>query len=80
MGESQSPVMLETMFPHAKLERETSPKKFVATNGEQNKDLGEKSIPFKTNERVQCERSSEPETLWCWMERIRTSETFGVEQ
>ena len=38
---------------HVKLERKTSPKKFVAANGEQIKDLGEKSIPFKTNERVQ---------------------------
>ena len=42
-----------TMFPHVKLERKTSPKKFVAANGEQIKVLGEKSIPFKTNERVQ---------------------------
>ena len=43
----------ETMFPHVKLESNTSPKKFVAANGEQIKDLGEKSIPFKTNEGVQ---------------------------
>ena len=46
-------VMPETMFPHVKLERKTSPKKFVAANGEQIKDLGEKSIPFKTNEGIQ---------------------------
>ena len=46
-------VMPETMFPHVKLERKTSPKKFVAANGEQIKDLGEKSIPFNTNEGVQ---------------------------
>ena len=46
-------VMPETMFPHVKLERKTSPKKFVAANGERIKDLGEKSIPFKTNEGVQ---------------------------
>ena len=46
-------VMPDTMFPHVKLERKTSPKKFVAANGEQIKDLGEKSIPFKTNEGVQ---------------------------
>ena len=38
------------MFPRVKLERRTSPKKFVAANGEQIKDLGEKNIPFKTNE------------------------------
>ena len=43
-------VMLETMFPHVKLERKTSPKKFVAANGEQIKDLGEKSIPNKTRQ------------------------------
>ena len=41
-------VMPETMFPRVKLERRTSPKKFVAANGEQIKDLGEKNIPFKT--------------------------------
>ena len=46
-------VMPERMFPHVKLERKTSPNKFVAANGEQIKDLGEKSIPFKTNEGVQ---------------------------
>ena len=46
-------VMPETMFPHVKLERKTSPKKFVAANGEQIKDLGEKNIPFKTNEGIQ---------------------------
>ena len=46
-------VMLEAMFPHVKLERKTSPKKFVAANGEQIKDLGERRIPFKTNEGVQ---------------------------
>ena len=46
-------VMPETMFPHVKLERKTSPKKFVAENGEQIKDLGEKNIPFKTNEGIQ---------------------------
>ena len=43
-------VMLETMFPHVKLDRKTSPRKFVAANGEQIKDLGENIIPFKTNE------------------------------
>ena len=46
-------VMPETMFPNVKLERRTSPKKFVAANGDQIKDLGEKSIPFKTKERIQ---------------------------
>ena len=39
--------MPETMFPHVKLERRTWPKKFVAANGDQIKDLGEKSIPLQ---------------------------------
>ena len=42
-------VMPETMFPRVKLERKTTPEKFVAANGEQIKDFGEKTIPFKTN-------------------------------
>ena len=46
-------VMPETMFPRVKLERKTSLKKFVAANGEHIKDLGEKNIPFKTNEGIQ---------------------------
>ena len=33
--------------------RKTSPKRFVAVNGEQNRDLGEKNIPFKTHEGIQ---------------------------
>ena len=86
-------VMPETMFPRVKLERKTSPRKFVAVNGEQIKDLGEKNIPFKTNEGIQrcisfrsanvvkpsfqCNRSSEQETL---LKRIRTSEALGTEQ
>ena len=45
--------MPEAMFPLVKLERKMSPKKFVAANGEQIKDLDERRIPFKTNEGVQ---------------------------
>ena len=45
--------MLETMFPHVKLERKTTPKKFVAANGEKIKDWCEKNIPFKTNLGIQ---------------------------
>ena len=37
----------------SRIERKTPPKKFVAANGEQIKDLGAKRIPFKTNEGVQ---------------------------
>ena len=44
--------MLDSMFPRVKLERKTAPTKFVAANGEQLTDLGEKTIPFKTNEGV----------------------------
>ena len=46
-------MMLEAMFPRVKLERKTSPKKFVAANGEQIRDLVEKNIPFKSNEGIQ---------------------------
>ena len=35
-------VMLEGMFPRVKLERNISPKIFVAADGEQIRDLGEK--------------------------------------
>ena len=89
-------VMLEMMFPHVKLDRKTSPKKIVAANGEQIKDLGEKVIPFKTNEGVQrcitfgsakvvkplisMQKSSELATLLCWTTRIHTFETLETEQ
>ena len=46
-------VMLEGMFPRVKLERKTSPKRFVAANGEQIRDLGGKTIQLKTNEGIQ---------------------------
>ena len=46
-------VMPETMFPRIKLERKTAPKKFLAANGEQIKDLGGTKIPFKTDEGIQ---------------------------
>ena len=36
-------VMPESVFPRVKFERRTSPKKFVAANGEQIKDFGEKN-------------------------------------
>ena len=42
--------MPETMFPRVKLERKTSPNKFVAATGEQIRDMGEKKIPLKTNQ------------------------------
>ena len=50
---SRGHVMLETMFQRIKLERKTAPKKFLAANGEQIKDLGGTKIPFKTNEVIQ---------------------------
>ena len=46
-------VMLEGMFPRVKLERKTASKKFVAPNGEQTRDFGEKTIPCKTHEGIQ---------------------------
>ena len=46
-------VMPDTMFPRVKLQRKTSPKTFVAANGEQIRGLGEKRIPLKTNEGIQ---------------------------
>ena len=37
-------VMREGMFARVMLERKTSPKRFVAANGEQIRDLGEKTV------------------------------------
>ena len=45
--------MPEGMFSRVKLERKTAPKKAVAANGEQFRDLGDETIPFKTNEGIQ---------------------------
>ena len=88
-------VMPQTTFPHIKLERKTSPKKFVAANGEQIKDLGEEhSIQDKwssevhdTRDRECCQpphfnavRSPEPETLLYMTKRIRTFGTLETEQ
>ena len=44
------PETTETIIPCVKLERKTSPQKFVAVNGEQSRDVGEKRTPFKTKE------------------------------
>ena len=46
-------VMREGMFPRVKLERKTSPKRSAAANAEQIRDLGEQTVPFKTNEGIQ---------------------------
>ena len=48
-----SHVMLKAMFLLVKLERETSPNNFVAANGEQIRDSGDKNIPFKRHEGIQ---------------------------
>ena len=45
-------VLPETIIPCVKLERKTSPQKFVAVNGEQSRDVGEKRTQFKTKEGV----------------------------
>ena len=42
-------VISEGMFPRVKLERNTAPQRFAATNGERTRDLCEKTIPLKTN-------------------------------
>ena len=43
--------MAVELIPHVKIERTCEPKKFVAACGEQIKDLGERNILFKSNER-----------------------------
>ena len=45
--------MPEHMFERGKLERKTSPTRFVAANGEQIRDTGEHNIPFKRHEGIQ---------------------------
>ena len=45
-------VTLAEMFARVKLDRTTTTKKFVAENGERIKDLGEKTISFKSVEGV----------------------------
>ena len=45
-------VMPPEMFPRVKLDRTSLTKKFGAANGERTKDLGEKTIPFKSVEGV----------------------------
>ena len=45
-------VMLEGMITRVKLEFKIVPKKFVAANDEQITDMGEKTIPLKTNEEI----------------------------
>ena len=42
--------MTEGMFRRVQLERKTAPNRFLAASGEQIRDMGEKTIPFKTNE------------------------------
>ena len=45
-------VMPEGIFSRVKIERKTSPQRFVAANGQQSTDVGEKTIPSSTNERL----------------------------
>ena len=45
-------VMPAEMFPRVKLDRTSTAKKFVTANGEEIKDLGEKTIQFKSVEGV----------------------------
>ena len=43
-------VVLAEMFPRVDLERTSTTKKFAAAKGEMIKDLGDKTIPFKSVE------------------------------
>ena len=43
-------VTIEGMFSRVKLERKTAPEKVVAANGEQSRDLGDKTTPLETHE------------------------------
>ena len=45
-------VMRAEMFPRVKLDRTSATKKLVAASGERIRDLGEKTIPFKSVEVV----------------------------
>ena len=45
-------VMPAEMFPRVKLDRTSANQKFVAASGERIKDMGEKTIPFKSVEGV----------------------------
>ena len=47
-----SQVMPEKMFPRVKVQRNSTPKRFVAANGDDIRDTGEKTIPFKTSGRM----------------------------
>ena len=55
-------VMPAEMFPRVKLDRTSTAKKFVAANGERVKDLGEKTIPFKSVQGVQVHKIQECES------------------
>ena len=66
----------ETLFPHVNLECKTSPKKFVAANGEQIRDLGEKNIPFKVHNVQKCE-CCQKLTFQC--RKLSELETFVVQ-
>ena len=45
-------VMLEEMFPRVKVQRNSAPKRFLAAKGEHIRGMGEKTVPFKTNEGI----------------------------
>ena len=45
-------VMPEEMFPSVKVQRNSAPKRFVAAKGKHIRNMGEKTIPFKTSEGI----------------------------
>ena len=93
-SEAARHVMREGMFPRVRLERKTSPKRFVAANDQR---LGGKYFSTQDKRGIskvhntqkceccqtlsfQCRMLSELETLLCWMKGIRTFELFEKER
>ena len=82
-GGAAGNVLPERVFPRVKVARKTATKKIVAANGEQKgrhmrgyTDAKHSGVRAWTHLSSQCSKSSELETLWCCMKRIRTSETL----
>ena len=70
---------MKAIFPCVKLDRKTAPKTLVAANDEQIEDLGEKTIPFKTNDGIHrftpCRSASVIQLLQSMQKVIRAQNT-----